>query len=41
MPDLILKCGQAVFLDDEDYDYALGFKWFVWVQDRSIDPRGP
>ncbi len=37
MPDLILKCGQAVFLDDEDYDYALDFRWFVWFRtDRSI-----
>jgi len=29
MPDLVLKCGQTVIIDDEDYDFVQEVTWYV------------
>jgi hypothetical protein len=37
MPTLLLPCGQAISLDEEDYDWALSQTWYV--RDRPDRPR--
>jgi hypothetical protein len=37
MPDIILDCGQAVLVDDEDHDFVASFHWYT--RDRHDRPR--